>query len=59
MKDKVEIEVWVCTNKVGSESRRKITIDREEWEDFSGEEKEEYMLEEMLNLIEWNWEEKP
>lgn len=32
-----------------------IEVDEEEWAGMSEQEREEYMHEELFNIIEWNW----
>lgn len=53
----MKLRVTVKTRNVGSQVTTLIEIDREQWNDMSESEREEFMLESMFELIEWNYEE--
>jgi hypothetical protein len=53
--EQVQIEISVRTNKVGSESKQIIQFDKEDWDDMGGDERQELMLEELFNMIDWDW----
>lgn len=46
---KVEIVVWVTTDRVGSKVERKVKFDREDWESWSDHEKDAAVWEEIQN----------
>lgn len=60
MPDKVKIEMYARTDVVGSKVKRTIDVDKEQWDQYSETEKEEYMRDEFFNsaMIDWGWEEK-
>ena len=57
----MRIKIWVSTNKVGSKCEKIISIPDDEWEDWRDngheQERDEFLLEQMNDMIEWNWEE--
>lgn len=55
MSEKVKIEISARTNKVGSQAKRVVEFDKEEWDEMDGDERQEVMLEELFNLIDWDW----
>lgn len=57
MSDLVSVKVSVTTGYVGCRAETEVEIDREIWESMSEFDKNEYLLEDMFGLIEWNWEE--
>ena len=53
MSDKINIEVWIRTNKVGSDCYQTIDFNKEEWEEMSDEEKDEICKEVTFEYLEW------
>lgn len=51
----VKIKVSVGTRKVGSRTDTEIEIDAEDWEDMSEEEREQFCMEAMFEMIDWDW----
>jgi hypothetical protein len=60
MTDYIKIKLWAATWRVGSKEERTVKVPREDWEQLTEREKEEYMLDELWNnsLIEWGWAEQ-
>lgn len=57
MSDTVTIEYNVSTFRVGSKETGSIEIDKEEWNEMSAECRDEVIFEQVLQLIEWDYEE--
>ena len=53
--DEITIEVWVSTWKVGSECKAEITVDREEWEEMTTEERDEICFDAAQSVFEWGY----
>jgi len=51
----------VYTERVGSRTEKIISVDADEWAEMEPQERNQYMLDEMLQsgLIEWGYEERP
>ena len=54
--EKIRIKIHAETDMVGSRVERIVEWDRKDWEEMSGQEKEEAMQDELWNLIEWGYE---
>ena len=55
MGDTVKVQVWNSTNKVGSECKDTIEIDREEWEAMTDDEKDDACQDAAFNYLDWGW----
>lgn len=53
----MKIKVSVATNKVGSKTTDTIEIDDAEWSGMDDQERENFALDTMYTMIDWNWEE--
>lgn len=56
MSDEIEIRVSVKTSFVHSKDCVTFKVDKEEWESMTDVEQNDYCMEVMFELIEWNWE---
>jgi len=54
--DKVKIRYHVETDKVGSKVQRFVEIDRNEWEEMPDEERDDFIMDHMFDLISWDYE---
>jgi len=54
------IDLYVSTNKVGSECRREVEIDDEDWASMTPMEREQFMSDELWGsgLFEWYYQER-
>lgn len=57
MSDEIEISITVSTDKVGSECKDSLIVDREDWENMSDDEKDEECKETAFQMIDWSYEE--
>lgn len=58
MKDTIRIVVHVQTNLIKSRTEATIEIPRDEWEDMDDDERDDYLKDEMFNMIEWGYYEE-
>lgn len=52
----MKVKVYVSTGYVGSKKEDVVEIDDEEWTDMSENERNDYFLEVMFEMINWGWE---
>lgn len=57
MSDTITIEVHVRTKVHGSTARRWIEFDREDWATMNTDECDEALMDTVLDMIEWDYEE--
>jgi hypothetical protein len=53
----MKIKLYVQTNRVGSKEERTIDVPDEDWGDMDDLEKDDYMRDEMLNMVDWGYDE--
>jgi hypothetical protein len=53
----MRLKIYVSTNKVGSLCEDIIDIDKEDWEIMDDREKNEFVLEQLMSIMDWGWEE--
>lgn len=60
MSDTIKIELYARTNRLGSKDTANIEVDREDWESWDQQTKDEMMFEALNEhgLFEWGWIEK-
>ena len=55
----MKIKIYAETFKIGSRYEAIIDVDKEEWEEMTGTEKSELVLEELVNGgFDWGWKEE-
>ncbi|VVE34002.1 DUF7167 family protein [Pandoraea commovens] len=52
----MKIEVWIRTNKIGSNCDASFEIDDAEWESMTEEEREDMCKDAAFSYLEWGWE---
>jgi hypothetical protein len=53
--DKIIVTVTVSTNRVGSQCKEIVQVDREDWEGMSNRDRDEFTREIMFGMIDWGW----
>lgn len=54
--ENIKIKVSVSTNKVKSLCESFVSIEAEDWNEMSEDEREEFCRDEMFQMIDWNYE---
>ena len=57
LSDYIEVEVWCSIGLVGCKLKQRVTVDREEWEEMSDMDKEDYCRDIAFESFEWGWNE--
>lgn len=53
----IQVRVWASTNFINSTDEQIIEVDKDYWESMTDAEKEEYMFDVAMEMIEWGFEE--
>ncbi len=59
MSDKIEVKWWVADGYVGKDRPHVLKVDREEWDEMSEDERNNYVYDSALEQISIDWEVKP
>lgn len=58
MREYITLNIWTCTDKARSQMYIRVKVEKEDWENFTETEKENFIKEEIFNKIEWGYTEE-